>query len=110
MPARMPIGVPSNVASVTIASEPKIALASPPISACGGGVISVKSDRLMPPTPRRTVSTRIQTSQKMPNAIASSASVSATAFLSLRRACRRRRASCAASSGGVAAIVVPGLM
>ena len=101
----MPIGVPSSVARVTIASEPKIAFASPPISACGGGVISVKSDRLIPPTPRRTVSTRIQISQKMPNAIASSASVSATALRSLRRAWRRRRATCAASSDGVAAIV-----
>ena len=41
MPARMPIGVPTQVASSTIISEPKIALARPPASACGGGVISV---------------------------------------------------------------------
>ncbi len=36
----MPIGVPTKVASSTITSEPKIALAMPPAS-FGGGVISV---------------------------------------------------------------------
>ncbi len=105
MPARMPIGVPSSVAPVTITSEPKIALASPPVSACGGGVISVKSDRLRPPMPSMNVSTRIQTSQKMPNAIAASASVSATTFMRLRRRCRRRRALSAAR-GATSAVVV----
>ena len=33
----------ASVARLTIASEPKMALARPPVSACGGGVISVKS-------------------------------------------------------------------
>ena len=59
-------------------NEPKIALASPPPSAFGGGVISVKSVRaLMPPHTQTDVSNRIQISQKMPNAIAASDSVSA---------------------------------
>ena len=69
----MPIGVPSSVARRTITSEPKIALARPPVSACGGGVISVNSDSAMPPRPSRTVSIRIQISQNRPKAIAASA-------------------------------------
>ena len=93
----MPIGVPSSVASVTIASEPKIALARPPLSAWGGGVISVKSDKASPPMPSRKVSIRIQTSQKMPNDIAASASVSATTLTRLRRACRRQARALARS-------------
>ena len=87
MPARMPIGVPSAVASVTITSEPKMALASPPTSACGGGVISVSTCQLRPPTPSRSVSNRIQISQNTPNAIAPSDSVNATALTRLRRRC-----------------------
>ena len=86
MPASTPIGVPSIVASVTITTDPKIALASPPVSACGGGVISVKSEIAIPPMPRRTVSIRIQISQNRPNAIAASARVSATALTSFRLA------------------------
>ena len=77
MPARMPIGVPIAVASVTIISEPKIALARPPVSACGGGVISASTCQLSPPTPSRSVSNRIQTSQNTPNAIAAERQASA---------------------------------
>ena len=73
----MPIGVPTKVASSTIRSEPKIALAMPPAS-FGGGVISVKVASARPPTPRRSVSHRIQTSQNTPKAMAASDSVSAT--------------------------------
>ena len=81
----MPIGVPTKVASSTITNEPKIALAMPPAS-LGGGVISVSVAQVRPPTPRRTVSQRIHTSQKTPKAIAASDSVSATWLTRLRRA------------------------
>ena len=42
MPARMPIGVLMNVATPTMTTLPKIALASPPAEP-GGGVICVNS-------------------------------------------------------------------
>ena len=61
-----------------------MALARPPASVCGGGVIWVKVARSSPPTPRRTVSNRIQTSQNKPKAMAASDSVSATALMRLR--------------------------
>jgi hypothetical protein len=51
-----------------------MALARPPTS-LGGGVIWVNTAQAMPPTPRRTVSHRIQTSQNRPNAMAASDSV-----------------------------------
>jgi hypothetical protein len=82
----MPMGVPSSVANPTITTEPKIAFARPPVSASGGGVISVKVASASPPTPRRTVSNRIHNNQKMPKAIAASDNTRATAFTRLRRA------------------------
>ena len=68
-------------------NEPAIALARPPISACGGGVISVKVANVRPSKPSRKVSSRIQPSQNRPNAIAASDSVSATALTILRLRC-----------------------
>jgi len=62
-----------------------MAFARPPVSACGGGVISVKSESEMPPSPSRVVSIRIQTSQNRPKAIAASASESARTLTNLRR-------------------------
>ncbi|MNV95478.1 hypothetical protein D3C71_1903750 [compost metagenome] len=81
----MPMGVPISVASVTMVSEPKMALARPPAS-LGGGVISVNSIRLRPPRPWRIVSHRIQTSQNRPKAMAARASVSASWLTRLRAA------------------------
>ena len=68
-----------------------MALARPPVSASGGGVISVNTDSVSPPMPRRTVSNRIQTSQNRPNAMAASDSVSATTLMRLRRRCMAMR-------------------
>ena len=79
----IPSGVPANVARITIRKEPHKALAMPPAS-LGGGVISVKVCHTRPPTPRRTVSNRIHTSQNTPKAMAASASPSATLFVRLR--------------------------
>ena len=78
------MGVPINVAIATISSEPKMALAKPPAS-LGGGVISVSSASPKPPTPKRTVSHKIHTSQNRPNAIAASDSASAMRLVRLRR-------------------------
>ena len=55
-PASTPIGVPRASPGPTIVTEPKIAFARPPLSAWGGGVISVNSDSASPPNPSRTVS------------------------------------------------------
>ncbi len=68
-------------------SEPKIAFDRPPVSACGGGVISVNSDSDSPPTPRRTVSNRIHANQNRPKPIASNDIVSATELTRLRLRC-----------------------
>lgn len=54
-PARMPIGVPTNVASATSSRLPTIAFARPPPAVFGGGVDSVKSASDSPPTPRCSV-------------------------------------------------------
>ncbi len=73
-----------RVASVTITTEPKMAFARPPVSAIGGGVISLNTDSASPPNPSRTVSNRIHASQNRPKPIASSDSVSAMTFMRLR--------------------------
>jgi hypothetical protein len=85
MPAMMPMGVPTKVASATITNEPKIALAMPPAS-FGGGVISVKVASASPPMPWRSVSHRIHTSQNTPKAIAASDSARAILLTRLREA------------------------
>ena len=54
-----------------------MALARPPAS-LGGGVMSVNSASDMPPSPRRSVSHKIHTSQNTPNTMAASDSDSAT--------------------------------
>ena len=77
------MGVPTNVASATIIREPQMALAMPP-SSLGGGVICENSAKLRPPTPWRTVSHRIQTSQKTPNSMAAKDRASASRFIRLR--------------------------
>jgi hypothetical protein len=97
MPAVTPVGVPSKVAAPTIINDPKMALDRPPVSACGGGVISVNTARLMPLTPKRTVSANIQINQNRPKAIAASDSVNAMALIRLRRLCLARRGSLGAS-------------
>src|SRR6185437_768464 len=84
------------VDTATSEGDPEIALARPPVGACGGGVDWVNSDRLMPPIPRRMVSSRIQSSQKRPKAIAASDSDRAMALTRLRAACLAARATCAA--------------
>ena len=76
-PAITPMGVPKSVARPTIVNDPKMALARPPVSAMGGGVISVNTARLRPPMPKRMVSIRIQISQNTPKAIAASDSAKA---------------------------------
>ena len=86
--------MPSKVASVTITSEPAMALSNPPESAMGGGVISVKMARVSPPIPSRTVSIRIQISQKRPKAIAAMDSTKATTLTILRYLCLARRDAC----------------
>ena len=67
-----------------------MALARPPAS-LGGGVICVRVAQVRPATPSRTVSQRIHTSQKTPNAMATSDSESATWLTRLRRAYMRSR-------------------
>ena len=74
----MPIGVPIDVAIPTMINDPTMALARPPPSVFGDGVISVKVCADRPPMPSEKVVMRIQISQKRPNAIAASDSVSAT--------------------------------
>ena len=71
MPAAMPIGVATAVATKTIARLPKIAFESPPAEP-GGGVDCVKSvgDSAANPLPTRTI--RIQSRNVMPKAIAAS--------------------------------------
>src|SRR3954454_5569605 len=73
-PAMMPMGVPTQVASITITNEPQRALAMPPAS-FGGGVISLNVAHASPPMPSLSVSQRIHTSQNIPKPIASSESV-----------------------------------
>ena len=85
------MGVPNIVANNTIIRDPKIALAKPPMSACGGGVISVISDNDNPPKPRAIVSAKIQISQNTPNAMAASDSINAIALTLFRPACIRTR-------------------
>jgi hypothetical protein len=79
------MGVPTNVASTTMIKDPAMALARPPPSVCGGGVIWVKTAADRPPTPRRMVSNRIHASQKRPKAMAPSDKVKAMALTTLRR-------------------------
>jgi hypothetical protein len=79
----MPMGVPTNVASNTMTTEPKIALEIPPTS-LGGGVICVNSATLRPPRPRRIVSHKIHTSQNTPNSMAASDKVKAIWLTRLR--------------------------
>jgi hypothetical protein len=87
----MPTGVPTAVAANTMISEPTMALASPPPSAFGGGVDSVKAANDSPLRPRASVSHRIQISHIRPKAIAISDSVSAIWLISLRRRCGAMR-------------------
>ena len=71
MPARIPIGVATSVATPTISALPTIALARPPADP-GGGVVDRNSDGEMAPTPLAKSTTRIQIRNVMPNAIAAS--------------------------------------
>ena len=79
------MGVPMKVATSTIRNEPKIALAMPPGS-LGAGVMAVKACRLKPPSPSRMVSSKIHSSQKTPNAMASIDRLSMMRLTGLRRA------------------------
>ena len=72
----MPMGVPTNVASNTMTTEPKIALEIPPTS-LGGGVVCVNSATLRPPRPRRMVSRYIHSSQNPLHSMAASVKVKA---------------------------------
>ncbi len=62
-----------------------MALAIPPAS-LGGGVIWVSAAQVRPPSPRRSVSHRIQNSQNRPKAMAPIDRVSARMLTRLRRA------------------------
>ena len=64
------MGVPMKVATSTIKKEPNMALAMPPAS-LGPGVMAVSACMLSPPSPKRMVSSKIHSSQKTPNAMAS---------------------------------------
>ena len=79
----MPIGVPITVATITIISEPTMALPIPPTS-FGAGMLSVKTWTPRPWIPSMKVSHRIQNSQTMPEHMARKDSVRAMVLTVLR--------------------------
>ncbi len=68
MPARMPIGVLMKVATKTMTTLPKIALASPPADP-GGGVVCVNSVGDSAENPFANSTQSIHSRNVMPNAI-----------------------------------------
>ena len=89
MPDRIPNGVPMNVAMVINKKLPIMALAKPPPSVLGGGVISVNTSQDNPPTPFVKVEYKIQANQTKPKITAIIEITIAILFLKRRLACRR---------------------